>query len=175
MTLVSAVEEVVGDEVELAELAAVAQEDVGSRRQVEEGVGGRGGLGVVGHVVVVLAEVMLYADGHIGVVEDVVEAVVVLALACVVGSTAVVVAVVGELPFHFAGEAWGRGEGQVAGLQRLVELAGIDHRVGGADVQLVEGVDIDAGLEALEEGVALGVAEVAVTALAGRRRLRVEG
>jgi len=74
----------------------------------------------------------------------------------------VVVAVVGEFPFDFSREPGGRREGKIARFLGLVQLAGIDHREGGTDVQLVDGVKVEAGFEALEEGVALGVGEEAV-------------
>jgi len=76
MTLIGAVEQVVGDDVELTELAAATQEEVCADGGVEERIGGCGGFGAGNAVVMVLLEIMLHADADIGIVEEVVGAVV---------------------------------------------------------------------------------------------------
>ena len=72
MALVSAVEQIVGNEVQLAELVAIAQQKVGAKGGVQERVGWRSGFGVCYPIVMALTEVVLNAEADVGIVEDVV-------------------------------------------------------------------------------------------------------
>ena len=114
MTLVGAVEQVVGDDIELTELADTAKEEVSADGGVEKRVGGCGGLCASNAVVMVLLEVVLNSDADIGIVKEVVCAVVIGGLMGMVRCVGVVVAVVCEFPFHFSRKTGGRCEGQVA-------------------------------------------------------------
>ena len=157
MALVGAVQQVVGHDVEFGHLAP-ADHDVGAGGEVQQGVAGRARLGGVGAVYVVLCQVALDVGCHEGVVQAQAGGVAVRC-AVVVG---VVVAhggmgVVCQLPLQLRGPAGRGGEGQVAGVVGLVQQSRIDIREGVGQVQRVDGVDIDAGLETQQSGVALGV------------------
>ena len=110
----------------------------------------------------VLPEVVLDTYADVGIVEDVVETVVTSALIAVVRCVGMVVAIVCELPFHLGRESGGWCLRQITGLDGLVELSRINHGEGGTDVELMDGVDVNTGLEAFQQRVALGVVESAV-------------
>lgn len=130
VALVGSVEQVVANDVYLAELPLAVEQDVGTQCGAEQRVGGRGRLGVVGHVVVVLPEVVADAQADKGIVEKMVYAMVVRLLAQVVAALCMVVSIVEKFPFHFPREPVGRCEWEVTSLPGLVQLASIHHREG---------------------------------------------
>ena len=106
--------------------------------KVDDAVIGCGGLSVVGVVILALTQVILHACWHVGVATH-------------------TMSEVGEGIAHIDIPTRGWHLGQVFALQRIAEESATDKREVVLDVQILDGVNVDAYLAAYETGIALAI------------------
>ena len=134
MVLIGAVGQVLTDQVQRANLLSLVA-DIRAYRGSEQSVRGRGRLGVVGLVVVILAQVALHFQLGIEVVER--------------------LSIPDESVTHLAIPPWCRRHGQVLRIVWLMELHRVDERERIGDVQGFDRMHVDGELSTPKTGIAL--------------------
>ena len=134
MRLVGTVENILGRDKERTEPMALAV-DVRTRRNIEQCVGGRSRLRLVGGVGMALPQVTLQTSRDEGVVQP-------------------VLTVAHNVEAQIAGPTRSWSEGQEPRLVGLVQLSGVDQRKGVLEVQRLDGVDVEHRLPTPQTGMA---------------------